>query len=321
MSTTSAAEALAPATSSRRTRDFVLLLVANMMFGAQFPATKVAVSGLGATLLSALTFLLASICLIPFLVAESKAHPDQPRLRELLRPGMLGPFLFVTVLGLLPASIVLSWGVDRSLASNGALLTLSIPVLTAMLASLVRGEQMTKWRWLSFVLGIAGAAITSEVNWRELDFFSGRFLFGNSLILIGCLGNGFNTVYSKELLERFRPVRLLVITYLFTAALCVPILLLQPANLRTVTQLPWQTWFGLLILGVFPWGLGMIIWFRVLSRLEATQVGLSIYLLPFFGILLSAVFLGERLTPEILGGGALVLVGTSIVLFADRPRH
>ena len=173
MSTTSTAEVAAPSASSRRTRDFLLLLAANVMFGAQFPATKVAVSGLGATLLAALTFLLASICLIPFLIAESKAHPDQPRLSELLKPGMFGPFLYVTVIGLLPASIVMSWGVDRSLASNGALLTLSIPVLTAMLASLVRGEQMTKWRWMSFALGIIGAAITSEVNWRELDFSAG----------------------------------------------------------------------------------------------------------------------------------------------------
>ena len=141
------------------------------------------------------------------------------------------------------------------------------------------------------------------------------------MILIGCLGNGFNTVYSKELLERFQPVRLLVITYLFTAALCVPILMVHPADLQAIPQLSWQTWFGLLILGIFPWGLGMIIWFRVLTRLEATQVGLSIYLLPFFGILLSAVFPGERLTPEILAGGALCLIGTSVVLFAERPQH
>jgi drug/metabolite transporter (DMT)-like permease len=71
------------------------------------------------------------------------------------------------------------------------------------------------------------------------------------------------------------------------------------------------------ILGCFSWGISMVLFFRVLSRLEVTQVSLSVYLLPFFGILLSAIFLKERITPAILAGGALVLAGTTLILFAD----
>jgi drug/metabolite transporter (DMT)-like permease len=306
----------------RKWLDFGALIIANAMFGAQYPATKAAVSGLGPTLLSILTFLLASICVVPFLIAEARAFPKQLPLRQLGSKEFRFPFLMATVFGLLPASVVLSWGVDRSLASNGALLTLSIPVLTAMVASAVRTERMTTLRWLSFALAVVGAAITSEIEWRTLSLANSRYLFGNALVLVGCLGNGFNNVFSKELLERYSPVRLLVVTYLATAVFCVPILLwFEPQALQTLLSAPAKTWFGLLVLGAFSWGLGMVIWFRLLARLEATQVAVSLYLLPFFGILLSAIFLGEKISSAIIAGGCLSAVGTAVVLFEDvRPR-
>jgi drug/metabolite transporter (DMT)-like permease len=54
---------------------------------------------------------------------------------------------------------------------------------------------------------------------------------------------------------------------------------------------------------------------RVLTRLEATQAGFSIYLIPFFGVLIAALVLHERLTPNMVFGGLLVLVATAVVTF------
>src|SRR5207249_7512000 len=96
------------------------------------------------------------------------------------------------------------------------------------------------------------------------------------------------------------------------------LLWVEPVNWNTLASYPAGTWIGLGILGFFSWGLSMVLFFRVLSRLEVTQVSLSIYLLPFFGILLSALFLNEKISGAIIGGGLLVLTGTSLVLFADN---
>jgi drug/metabolite transporter (DMT)-like permease len=308
-----------PVRPSARLLDLGLLVLCNLMFGAQYPATKTSVSSMGPVLLSFLTFILGSVCLAPFVFFETRAHPDQPKALSLFRGRNLFPFLMATVVGFLPASVVLAWGIERSLATNAALLTLSIPVFTAMLASLVREEHMNRWRWLSFALGIAGAAICSDIDWRNLEVLNARYLLGNGLILVGCSGSAFTNVFSKGLLERFQPIRLLMTSYLFTAAICVPLLLwLEPVKLNVVLSYPPDAWFGLGILGFFSWGISMVLFFRVLSRLEVTQVSLSIYLLPVFGILLSALFLKERITPSILAGGVLVLGGTTLILFADN---
>jgi drug/metabolite transporter (DMT)-like permease len=299
--------------------DLVLLVCCNLMFGAQYPATKAAVMSMGPVLLSILTFAIATICLIPFMITESRAHPHQPHPLALFQAGNFFPFFMATVLGFIPASVILAWGIERSLASNAALLTLSIPIFTAVVASAVREERMNFWRWLSFALGITGAVISSDIDWHNLNVFSARYLVGNGLILVGCLGSAFTNVYSKGLLVHFGPVRLLVVSYVFSGLVCVPLLVWEePVQWSVVAGYPPRTWVGLGVLGFFSWGLSMILFFRVLSRLEVTQVSLSIYLLPFFGVLLSALFLHERITGAIVGGGVLVLAGTSLILFADN---
>jgi len=304
---------------SPRLQDLGLLVLCNLMFGAQYPATKTSVSSMGPVQLSFLTFLLGALCLTPFYIFETRAYPEQASPLTLFRGKNLFPFLMATVMGFLPASVILAWGIERSLAANAALLTLSIPVFTAMLASVVRDERMNRWRWLSFALGITGAVICSEIDWRNLQMLNSRFLVGNALILVGCSGSAFTNVYSKDLLERFQPIRLLVTSYLFTGLICLPLLIwLEPISWKVIQGYPRDAWIGLGVLGCFSWGISMVIFFRVLSRLEVTQVSLSVYLLPFFGILLSAIFLKERITAAILGGGLLVLTGTTVILFADR---
>jgi len=62
----------------------------------------------------------------------------------------------------------------------------------------------------------------------------------------------------------------------------------------------------------------MILFFYVLQHLPVTVASASLYLVPVFGILLAAGFLGERLTPVALVGTAIVLVSTILVMKWDQ---
>ena len=44
------------------------------------------------------------------------------------------------------------------------------------------------------------------------------------------------------------------------------------------------------------------------------------FLIPVFGMLWGALFLGEAITATMVGGGALVLVGTGLILGGALPR-
>jgi drug/metabolite transporter (DMT)-like permease len=55
----------------------------------------------------------------------------------------------------------------------------------------------------------------------------------------------------------------------------------------------------------------------VMTRLDATQAGLSNYLIPFFGVIVAALFLHERMTTAMILGGILVLASTLLVTVFD----
>jgi len=66
----------------------------------------------------------------------------------------------------------------------------------------------------------------------------------------------------------------------------------------------------------------MVLFLNVLTRLDATQAALSNYLIPFFGVVIAAVVLNEKLTGFMLAGGALVLTSTLLVtVYEERQRR
>jgi drug/metabolite transporter (DMT)-like permease len=65
----------------------------------------------------------------------------------------------------------------------------------------------------------------------------------------------------------------------------------------------------------------MVMFLNVLSRLDATQASLSNYLIPFFGLVIAAMVLHERLTLFMLVGGIMVLLSTLLItVYEERQR-
>jgi len=304
--------------SPRAAADTGLLVLVNAMWAAQYPAYKAATAQIGPVTLSVWTFLISSLVLAPFLVWERRGAVKAQSGGSLSIGAVWSNFFLLAVLGLVPASVVLAWGTALSTASNAALLYLTVPVLTAVLAIGIVGEKMRPVRWVSLALSLAGVLIISGFDWRHADFRSSRFLAGNLLVLGACAASAFYNVYSKKLLRRFTPLEVLVFGYLFTAALSAPVVpLFEPFSTAAVRAYTAQTWLAVLVLSVLSWGLAMVLWMYLLKRLDVSQASVSIYLLPFLGVLLSAVTLKEKITMTMVVGGLITLAGTVLITSAE----
>jgi drug/metabolite transporter (DMT)-like permease len=296
----------------RRVADAGLLVLVNAMWAAQYPAYKTATTLAGPVALSLWTFLIAALVLAPFFFRERR-RSTQPTPRFEWKG-----FLLLAALGLIPGSAVLAWGTKLSTASNAALLYLTLPVITAVMAVTLLGERMTMVRWGSMLLALLGVLIVSGPDWHHANLHSMKFLGGNLIILVAITGSAFYNVHSKRLLERFTPLEVLVIGYLVAAGLCVPLVLgMEPSSLAATRSYTAGVWVSLVVLSVFSWGLAMVLWMYLLRRLDVSQASVSIYLLPLLGVLLSAVLLKERITPAMLAGGLLTLAGTILITSAD----
>jgi drug/metabolite transporter (DMT)-like permease len=293
-------------------RDWFLLLTCNLIWASQFVMVKLVQDRMGPLLAVTLPMAISTLLLIPLVRHDSVPRRDVPN------------FLLIGLAGQVVAQLFITWGVRLSLAANAALLALALPVLTAFMAYVLLGERMTPVRWVSFALALVGAAVCSGVDWRALNLTGGRFLAGNAMILASVCGSAFYNVYSKKLLVRYSPLQVLLYSYYVVCAFLVPIT--AAAEGRTfldVPQFTWKVWIGLFVLAVFQYFLSMVIFLNVLTRLDATQAALSNYLIPFFGLVLAAIILGERLTLAMIAGGILVLASTLLITTWEersRPR-
>jgi drug/metabolite transporter (DMT)-like permease len=95
-------------------------------------------------------------------------------------------------------------------------------------------------------------------------------------------------------------------------------LLSERSSLFGLTHYPLSAWLSLLVLGTLSWGLAMVLWMKVLAQLDLVQVSVSVYLLPVFGVMLSILTLHERLRPQQVVGGVLVIIGTVALTVFDK---
>lgn len=296
-------------------RSWLLLFSCNFMWALQFTCVKLVQDQVGSLFTVWGPMTLATLMLYPLIRLEGKStKPRDWRTSDVL------VFLLLAVVGVFPGQVLITWGTRMSLASNAALLMLTLPVSTAFLAFIFLHERMTTIRWVSFGLAIVGVLMCSGIDFRNLNFGK-SYLYGNILIFIGTLGSAFYNSYGKKILERYSPTQMLFFTYVAMFFVMTPLTLaVEPKVFAGIPQFTFQTWVGLALLTFFHNYLSMVLFLKALKQLDAIQAALSNYLITFFGIPIAAIWLKETLSSLAIIGGALILGSTLLITVWENRR-
>lgn len=300
---------------------FGLLILVNLMWAFQYTGAKIATQKLGPIAVALLPMAMSTVLLVILLGWERRRKPPAPAAPRGSFGRQLLNFVVLALVGSTVAQLGLTSGIKRSLASNASVITLTIPVLTALLAAVLAGEKMSGLVWMSFGLAIGGVLMASDIDWRTVDIFHGRYLAGNALLLTGCCGSAFYNAYSKRLLRVFTPLEVLVYGFVIVdAALFVAMMACERVSWRNLASLGPAVWLSLVTIAVFTLTAAMALFFWVIKRVNLTQAALSIYLLPVFGVLISAVTLKEKLRWQLLVGAVLVFLGAFLATVYGQPK-
>jgi drug/metabolite transporter (DMT)-like permease len=295
-------------------RYLALLALANFMWAAQGVAVKVIGRHLGPIAVTFVPFWVTTILLIPVLIRARRRHPNP------VRPGARdwAAFAIAGVGGQVVAQLGMTWGITKSLASNAAVLSLLIPVISAVFASAMLGERLTRLRCVSFVIGLGGVLLMSIQDLRESAFLESKMLAGNLLILAGCAGSAFYNVYCKGLMRRFREEEILIFSYIFASFASIPLMIaVEPLRVSAFAAFDAKSWLAFAFLAIFMYGVSMLLFFHVLQFLEVTVASASLYLVPLFGVILGTTLLGERLSLMAIVGATAVLGATILIMRFD----
>ena len=293
---------------------WILLFACNLMWSLQFTAIKLTQDQMGPFFTVWGPMLIATILLAPFAIKDFKS--DGRKFKDILIFGQLA------LLGAFPAQVLMTWGTQYSLASNSAILSLSLPVITAVFAFFILKEKMNKVRWLSFIIAILGVILISTGDISQLNFGS-KYALGNLLIFVAIISNSYFNVGIKKIANNYSEMEMVFYTYIAILILLTPLVFyFEPDVFALIPKFTGQTWTGLFILTIFHNFLSMILFFKALKILDAMQVALSNYLITFFGLPIAAIWLGETLNIQSVFGGVLVLVSTLIITIVDyRMKH
>ncbi|MBI4580232.1 MAG: DMT family transporter [Planctomycetes bacterium] len=291
-----------------------LLVLCNLIWACHGTAVKHIQGQLGPIAITFLPFYVTTLLLAPLLVYKRRTNPHA------VRPtwGDWWHFVIVGVGGQVVAQLGAVWGVTKTLASNSAILSLLIPVITAVLASIMLGERITRLRISCPLVGLVGVLLMSARDLRQTSFLNTTFLVGNLLILAACTGSAFYNVYCKGLLRRFQEVEILIFSYITASLASVGVLIWQePDCLARLARLDGRGWAALAFLAFFMYGTAMLLFFYVLQHVPVTVASASIYLLTVFGVIIPMIVLGERLNMVQAAGAAVVLVPTMVIMKYD----
>jgi len=291
------------------------------MWSVQFAAAKVATDSLGPVTVTVVPLVISVILMAPFLaLRKRRARANPPERASLLRNILA--FVLLGTVGIVISQLFLTWGISRSLASNGAVITLACPAITAVVAYFMLNERMTPLRWISFALALAGVLICSDIDWHSVQLSTGKYLVGNLLIFGSLWGASFYNTYAKKLLKVYSPFEVTVYSFTVCSLVLLPLaLILEPTPWSRWISLGWPVWLSLISIAIFALTLATVMFFAVLQELDVTQAIFSVYMAPIFGVAIAAFTVHERITFELILGGTLVFISTFLVTsYEERVR-
>ena len=279
------------------------------MWALQFTCIKLTQGQVGPYFTVWGPMLLSTIFLLPFVWKDFKK--EKKVFKDIL------VFVPLALFGAFVAQVFMTWGTQYSLASNAAILTLSLPVITALFAFVVLKEKMNKIRWISFIIAIVGVVLCSTGDIRQMDF-SSKYAVGNLLIFFAIVGNAYYNVGIKNISKRYTEMEMVFFTYVIMVILLTPLVLYYESDVfARIPSFTQQTWIGMSLLTFFHNFLSMVLFFKALKVLDAIQVALSNYLITFIGLPVAAIWLDEKLNTSTIIGGILVFVSTLIITIID----
>jgi len=229
----------------------------------------------------------------------------------IVRRGDLGILLVASMLGVTLNMVLYLEGLERSTATNAALMMGLIPVFTFAIAAFAGQERFGAWRVVGVVIALIGA---SSRFWAERPELAREHALGNLLMAGNALCYSGYFVLSRPILRRYPP--LVVIAWVF--ALSVPFVPLfawhESFAPATATFAHWR---ALAFVLAFPTVLAYVLNVIALSRLSASTTAIYIYVQPLITATAGALLLSEEITPGMFVSAALIFPG--IWLVARRP--
>jgi drug/metabolite transporter (DMT)-like permease len=271
----------------------IILLALNFCWAAVYSAYKVI--ALPTSAIVTLRFGLAAVSLAivwPFLPGRA------PKGRDLLITFGIGLLVFVI------GQRLQVYGNELGTAGNSAVLMASEPLLTSLAAALFLKEHIGPRRVAGFGLAIVGVLLLNGVGRAGFQWTG---LTPSLIFVSSFVSEAAYSVTLKPILSRAGPLKIVAVSLVFGTL--VNLLIDGPSTIAAASTLPLKAWMLLLAMAIICTSVGYSLWLVVIRECPINVAALTVFSQAVFGVLIAAVWLGERPHWGQLWGSAAIIGG------------
>ncbi|GMA64405.1 DMT family transporter [Alicyclobacillus fastidiosus] len=284
-----------------RTRTVLLISFLVVMWGVNWPLTKIALVYTPPILFAGIRTVLGGLLLLIVAIPRFK----------LLRFKQTWHIYLISCL----FNIVLYYGLQTVglkylPAGLFSVIVFLQPVLLGVLSWAWLGESMYGLKIVGLILGFAGVAVISAGS------LSGHLsVVGVILALCSAVAWALGTAYVKKTSGRVDSIWLVTVQLIIGGLVMTGL----GTGLESWSSIVWNVPFiaTLIFISVFVIAAGWLVFFILIGSGEASKVASYTFLIPLISIVTGTVFLHEPFTLYLLAGLVLIVVS---IYFVNRPR-
>jgi len=279
----------------------LLLVFVNMLWAGSSLMGKNALTVLGPSTLAFLRF--GPSALLLFLVARARGEVFRVERRD------WGGFLVLGGLGIAVTYGVYYNGLAETTATESTLLMASEPILIALAARIMLGEQLRRIQVLGLGIGFLGVYLIIA---QGVVFQLSTGVMANLLVLVALACECVASVVGKGLTGRYSWLVVLTVEFALGSAILLPHAAWEVLR-HPPGPLAWTIWANVAYVGLLCSFYCYAVWYRMLPRYPISAMAGFLFIQPMMGPVLAYIFRDERMAPWTVAGAILVVVGVWLV--------
>ena len=292
---------------------YAILLAANLVFATGYAVSRIVLADVGPATLGLARVLIGGALLLAWAARDTGAPRKAWTVEDRVRVALMG------LVGFALAFALGNWGLARSTATNAALLITVEPTTLLLLSPLLLGERLSRREGLGAALTLVGAVMVVADGVPGFTRTLMPHRRGDILLLLSGVAYAAYSLLGRGVLTRHPVARVTAHSVVWGAASIAPLALYEwragPPAAWTAAAIA-----GTVYLGVVITALGYAVWNWCLERVGAARVAAFVNVQPLAGALLGVWWLHEPLTPFLVTGGSLIVIGLHLTVKPGRTE-
>jgi len=280
---------------------YLLILLAVILWGNSFIATKIALEELSPEAIISLRLIIAIIFL--FFTAVFLKKDFRVNIKN-------HGFIFILSL----VSVFHLWiqvtGLNFTTAANSGWIVGTAPIFIATLGAIFFKEKINLIKISGIIVAMFGLFLL--ISKGELLAISLIESQGDFLVLGSAFVWGVYSIVNKKISISYSPLMTIFYLFLMMTIIIVPFNL-NEKTLVSIIHLSSESWMAVVFLGLFCSGIAYVIWSYALREMESAKVGAFLYFEPAATVISAWFILSESITTLMLISGIIITLGVILV--------